>query len=155
MGFLLVLATVTGALMILLGGIVDSSPVRGNPAGSQAVVSPETWANSKRLMEVSAALGVADLAASGVPLAGFYVDAATSTIYVGLTEIHDEHTMPIRAIVAKAEGVKVEFFKARFTYAELRSMQQQIEQAFFGPSAESGIPITMVAVNVQSVFCIM
>jgi len=29
-------------------------------------------------------------------------------------------------------------------------MQQQIEQAFFSPSAESGIPITMVAVNIRS-----
>ncbi|MBT9171801.1 MAG: hypothetical protein DDT21_00174 [Syntrophomonadaceae bacterium] len=130
--------------------------------------------------EVSEKLASADLAAKGISLAGFYVDAQTCTIYVGLTEIKDNYTKPIKAKVNKVEGVKLEFFKARFTEAELSNLQDKIEMEFLGISsadieklngedeairnemrkqlggrtknrlAETNIPLTLIAVDIKN-----
>jgi hypothetical protein len=125
-----------------LGGTAASLPLE-----SDECHPPQVWENSAKLMEVAERLVSVNLAAKGIPLAGFYVDTWTATIYVGLTEIKDEYTEPIKAIVNEVEGVNLEFFKARFTEAELRSLQEKIAEAFLG---ETGVPVTLIAVDIEN-----
>lgn len=147
------LAVLLVSLMVLGGAAAFSS--RGSEEGNhQPSIPAEVWTNNNKLLEVSEKLVLADLAAKGIPLAGFYVDAWTCTIYVGLTEVKDEYTAPIKAIVNEVEGVNLEFFKARFTEAELRSLQRKIEEAFREDETlkknETGIPfLTMTGVDIK------
>lgn len=86
-------------------------------------------------MEVSERLILTDLAAIGIPLAGFYVDAWTCTIYVGLTETEDHYTRPIKSIVNKVEGVNLEFFKTKFTETELENLKRKIREVLWADEA--------------------
>lgn len=125
---LLVLAVAWGGS----GGLSSPEPAEGNP---HSCIPDEVWANDEKLGEAARSIRSSDLRVSGVPFAGFRLDPWTATIYVGLTEIADKYTDPIRAIVDQLEGVNVEFFEARFTEAELRRLQIQIEQSFLGVSS--------------------
>ncbi|MCL0091875.1 S1 family peptidase, partial [Dehalococcoidales bacterium] len=137
------------------GGAPAFSSLGSDEGNHQSSIPPQVWENNAKLLEVSERLVLADLAAAGIPLAGFYVDAWTCTIYVGLTEIKDEYTEPIKAIVNEVEGVNLAFFKARFTEAELRSFQRKIGEAFWEDEAlkkdETGIPfLTSIGVNIKN-----
>lgn len=125
---LLVFVTVLG------GGAVLSSSESGD-VNQQSPITPEVGGNGPQLREASAALRSARLGSLGVPLAGVYVDEGTATIHVGLTEIADEYTAPIEAIVEQVEGVNVEFFQARFTLPELGRLLVRVEQYFLGVSS--------------------
>lgn len=87
--------------------------------------------NNTKLLEVSERLALTGLAAKGIHLAGFYVDAWTCTVYVGLTKIEDDYTKPIKSIVNDVEGVNLEFFKAEFTKAELESLKRKIKEVLW------------------------
>lgn len=120
-------------LVVALSGGVLASPE------SQEVNEPsipaEVWENADKLYEAHAALMSAGLGSLDIPLAGIYVDAWTATLHVGLTQIADEYTAPIEAIVNEVEGVHVEFFEARFTLPELGRLRILVEQSFLGVSS--------------------
>lgn len=141
---LLVLAIVWG------GGGVLSSPE--SQEVNQPDFPPEVWENADKLREASAALRSAGLGSRGIPLAGIYVDAWTTTIHVGLTKVADEHTATIEAIVEQVEGVNVEFFQARFTEPELGRLKAQIEGSFLRicSPAEQGVPLVCTGVDIRN-----
>lgn len=128
---LMILVVLLVCAMALGAAFAFSTP--GNNKGApQSPLTSEVWENNTKLLKVSEKLVEANLTSSGIPLAGYYIDAQTCTLYVGLTEIGDKHTEPIKAIINKVERVNLEFFKASFTEVELRSLQRKIEKAFLG-----------------------
>jgi hypothetical protein len=132
--YLIALSAVLLVFAIVWGGSgVLSSPE--SEEVNQPDLPPEVWENADKLGEASAALRAARLGSLGIPLAGIYVDAWTATIHVGLTEVADEYTALIEAIVKQVEGVHVQFFEARFTLLELRMLQIRVEQSFLGVSS--------------------
>ena len=142
---LLVLVTVLG------GGAVLSSSESGD-INQQPLITAEVGGNGTHLREASAALRSAGLGSLGVPLAGIYVNEGTATIHVGLTEIADEYTAPIEAIVEQVEGVNVEFFQARFTLPELAGLKAQVEGSFLRicSPAEQGVPLVCTGVDIRN-----
>ncbi len=175
----IVVAAMALGSALVWGAVPTPSPRGGGEVTGSPCHPPQVWENNMKLLEVSKRFALADLAALGVPLAGVYVDAPTATFFVGLTEIKDEHTEPIRAIVSEVQGVNLAFFKARFTEAELRSPQRKIPAVFLGVTSADmeklhgiddeairdkmrkelmartksrlaeGIPLTLIGVNIK------
>lgn len=85
------------------------------------------------------------LTAQDVPVAGYFIDVATNTLYIGFKEIKDEYTKPIKDIVG--DEVNLEFFKAKFTYKELRDIQSKIGERMV-ELRQKGIPLSSVSVDV-------
>ncbi len=129
------LLSVLSVIAIVAMGAVPAWSSPGIDEGNHRPLIPlEVRENQARLLEVSGRLESANLVALGIPLAGYYLDPRAGVIRVGLTELKDEYTEPIKAIVNKVDGVTLEFFEARFTEAKLRSLQRKIEEVFFGVS---------------------
>ena len=146
---------VLSAVLLVFAIVWGGSGVLSSPESeevNQADLPPEVWENADKLGEAGAALRAARLGSLGIPLAGIYVDAWTATIHVGLTEVADEYTAPIEAIVAQVEGVNLEFFEARFTELELGRLKAQIEASFLRicSPAEQGVPLVCTGVDIRN-----
>jgi hypothetical protein len=117
---------------MILGGAAASLPLESDEyCPIQAWENSEIGQNSMRISKALERLELVNLAAKG-PFAGLYVDPQTATIYVKFTEMKDEYTKPIKAVVNEVEGVNLVFLKARFTKAELESFIKKLELEFFG-----------------------
>ena len=64
------------------------------------------------------------LLVSGIPAGGVYIDVVTNTIHIGLAQIKDEYTTPIKEMIGSE--VTLKFHKTRYTYKELRDFQEKI-----------------------------
>jgi hypothetical protein len=128
------LAVLAVSVMVWVGSGVPSPP-ESQGVTQRLSIPAEVWENQDRLDEAHAKLRSAGFGGAGMILAGVYVDDATATIYVGLTEMADKYTAPIEAIVGQVEGVNVEFFEARFTETELRGLQIRVEESFLAVSS--------------------
>lgn len=139
-------------LAVALGGSVPFSSAGPAVANPESPGSREALVNHQKVREAFAMLRSADLQASGIPLAGWYQDPGTATIHVGLTDMADEYTEPIRAIVGQVDGVEVEFFEARFTAAELYDMQRKLDMSLWpiSPEAEHGVPFTFIGARFRT-----
>ena len=118
--------------------------------GNLIPITPELLLNNSKLLEVGRRINLDDLVAKGIPITGVYSDVPTATFYVGLTDIKEEYTEIIKAIIGEVEGVKVEFFKARFTLAELYGFQRKIEKTGLRNLRQLGVPITLLGVDVRT-----
>jgi hypothetical protein len=148
------IAVVLVSAWTLAGAVAFPSSASEEAHYEGSITYEQVWINNAKLLEVTQRLVLGDLAALGIPLAGHYIDARTATIHVGLTQIKDGYTNPIKAIANEVAGVNLEFFEAKYTYAELRGMQRKIDDAFREDEAlkkdEKGIPLlTVTGVDVK------
>lgn len=145
-------AAILVGLAVALGGSVPFSSAGPAVANPEPPGSREALVNHQKVREAFVVLRSADLQASGIPLAGWYQEPGTATIHVGLTDMADEYTEPIRAIVDQVEGVEVEFFEARFTAAELYDMQRELDMSLWpvSPEAEHGVPLTFIGARFRT-----
>ncbi len=145
-------AAILLGLAVALGGSVPFSSAGPAVANPESPGPREALVNHQKVREAFVMLRSADLQASGIPLAGWYQEPGTATIHVGLTDMADEYTEPIRAIVDQVEGVEVEFFEARFTAAELYDMQRKLDMSLWpvSPEAEHGVPFTFIGARFRT-----
>lgn len=93
---ILVLLSVVVVCVILA---IGATPGWSSPGNHRSSIPAEVWENQARLLDVSERLASANLPAVGIPLAGYYIDPRAGVIRVGLTELKDKYTEPIKAIV--------------------------------------------------------
>lgn len=152
----LVLGLVLGGLEMLVVPTFSQLPSRDHYSGyfrdiwgNNRQMSKEIRENNVRLLDVWGRKVTPiynALTAQDVPVAGYFIDVVTNTLYIGFTEIKDDYTKPIRTMVR--DEVNLEFFRAKFTYKELRDIQNKIGESMI-ELHKAGIPITSVGVDVR------